>query len=441
MKTRREFVRLTTAAGVLTALNRNPACTVAYAAEARTTLQERVYWCGVARRLASPMLTALAERKLKTVMPVEAHPTSRDRPQYTYLEGVGRLLAGLAPWFELGDDGTPEGKERGRFSALARAGIDAATDPASPDFMNFSKGRQPLVDAAFLAQAMLRAPNELWRKLDARVQKNVVAAMVSSRPIQAGENNWKLFATTVEVFLHCAGAKRDDARLFEGLRKHREWYVGDGMYGDGPEFHWDYYNSFVIQPMLVEALDVVASEGAEWASLREKAIERLALRGDSGTFDCARWIVSGNRPVDRISRRCVPGTGAGGVAQDSSEGDKCGTGTRGADRGDSADDGGARHVRCKGLAHDWIGGTPTGAGRNLYLHRQRLPVQRCVAPAGIARERSVLERSGREDDMGENLVRRKSAGRQGDQESAVRSGEIAHGTHGRHGKEWRIRAF
>ena len=274
MKTRREFVRLAAVTGVFTAFNRNPAC-VAYGADAKTALQDRVYWCDVARRLASPMLTALAERKLKAAMPVEAHPTSRDRPQYTYLEGLGRLLAGLAPWFELGDDGTDEGKERSRFAALARAGIDSATDPASPDFMNFSKGRQPLVDAAFLAQAMLRAPNELWRKLDARVQKNVVAAMVSSRPIQAGENNWKLFATTVEVFLHRAGTKRDDARLFEGLRKHREWYVGDGMYGDGPEFHWDYYNSFVIQPMLVEALDVVASEGAEWASLREKAIERL----------------------------------------------------------------------------------------------------------------------------------------------------------------------
>lgn len=275
MKTRREFVRLTAATGMLAAFDRNPVCAVASASDVKTTLQDRAYWCDIARRLASPILAALAERKLKAVMPIEAHPTSKDRPQYTYLESLGRLLAGLAPWFELGDDSLPEGKERGRWAALAREGIDAATDPASPDFMNFSRGRQPLVDAAFLAQAMLRAPNELWKKLDSRVQKNVVAAMISSRPIQAGENNWKLFATTVEVFLHRAGAKRDDARLFEGLRRHRDWYVGDGMYGDGPEFHWDYYNSFVIQPMLVEALDVVANEAAEWATLREKSIERL----------------------------------------------------------------------------------------------------------------------------------------------------------------------
>ena len=208
-------------------------------------------------------------------MPVEAHPTSKDRPQYTYLEGLGRLLAGLAPWLELGGDATAEGKERARLAALAREAIDAGTDPRSPDFLNFSHGKQPLVDAAFLAQAMLRAPTELWQKLEPRVQKNVVAALVSSRPIQPGENNWKLFSAEIEVLLGRVGEKRDDARLFEALRKHRDWYVGDGMYGDGPEFHWDYYNSFVIQPMLVEALDVVGEETPELKSFRDKSRARL----------------------------------------------------------------------------------------------------------------------------------------------------------------------
>jgi hypothetical protein len=141
--------------------------------------------------------------------------------------------------------------------------------------MNFCKGGQPLVDAAFLAQAILRAPDELWKKLDSRVKSNVVAAMKSSRPIQAYESNWKLFATTVEVFLQHAGEQRVDARLFEGLTKHRNWYVGDGVYGDGPEFHWDYYNSFVIQPMLVEALEAVGNEAPEWSALRDKARARL----------------------------------------------------------------------------------------------------------------------------------------------------------------------
>ncbi len=278
MKTRRDFVKLTAALGLLGTARGSAASTApasAPAVAASTGHEDRARWCAIAGRLATPVLTALAERRLKSSMPIEAAPRIKDRAQYTHLEALGRLLCGLAPWLELGGDDSPEGKARARFADLARRAIDAGTDPASPDFLNFSKGRQPLVDAAFLAQAMRRAPNELWKKLEPRVQANVIAALKSSRPIPPGENNWKLFATTVEVFLQRAGEKRDDARLFDGLKKHEEWYVGDGLYGDGPEFHWDYYNSFVIQPMLVEALDVVGDETPEWQSLRTKSRERL----------------------------------------------------------------------------------------------------------------------------------------------------------------------
>lgn len=274
MKTRRDFVKLTAAAG-LAAASRSGAAAKAAGAPSPAGVDDRADWRGIATKLATPVLTALAERRLKATMPVESHPNSKDRAHYTHLEALGRLLTGLAPWLELGADETSEGRERGRFATLARRAIDAGTDPASPDFLNFSEGAQPVVDAAFLAQAMLRAPNELWQKLEPRVQRNVIAALKSSRPIKPGENNWKLFASTIEVFLQKAGEPRDDARLFEALRKHRDWYVGDGMYGDGAEFHWDYYNAFVIQPMLLENLDVVGDEAPEWKMLRAKVRERL----------------------------------------------------------------------------------------------------------------------------------------------------------------------
>lgn len=235
---------------------------------------DRAVWCDVAFRLATPVLDALARRTLKIEMPVE-NTGDPDPAEHTHLEALGRLLCGLSPWLELGGDASSEGQMRARFGALAREAIDAATDPGSPDFLNFSRGRQPLVDAAFLAQALLRAPDTLWRKLDRRVQAHVVAALASSRAIPPSNGNWKLFATMVEVFLHRAGEARDDARLFDGLASHRDWYLGDGMYGDGPEFHWDYYNSFVIQPMLVEALHFVGDEAPEWHALREQARTRL----------------------------------------------------------------------------------------------------------------------------------------------------------------------
>lgn len=229
----------------------------------------------MAAKLANPVLGALAERRLKATMPVEARH-SEERAAYAHLEALGRTLMGLAPWLEcrrgLSD---PENTERLRCAQLARSAIDAATDPASPDFVNFSKGGQPLVDAAFLAQAILRAPEQLWAKLEPRVQRNLVAGFRATRAITPPESNWQLFAAMVEACLHRVGEPRDDHRLFEPIRKHRAWYIGDGIYGDGPSFRWDYYNAFVIQPMLVEVLDVVGGEGAEWQELRELARSRL----------------------------------------------------------------------------------------------------------------------------------------------------------------------
>ena len=80
-------------------------------------------------------------------------------------------------------------------------------DPASPDHMNFDSGSQPVVDAAFLALAILRAPRELWEKLDATTKTQLVRALQSSRVIKPGFNNWLLFSATIEAFLGFAGEK------------------------------------------------------------------------------------------------------------------------------------------------------------------------------------------------------------------------------------------
>lgn len=274
MQSRRGFLKTLAAAGLAGAVPGSGATTgpVPPPPEAPETV--RAEWCRWLTRLADPVLGALARRELRATMPVEA-ANPKERAEYTHLEALGRTLAGIAPWLELSADDTPEGRERTRLGALAREALDAATDPRSPDFLNFTKGGQPLVDAAFLAQGLLRAPQQLWAKLDGRVRGNVVAALKATRPIKPGASNWVLFASIVEACLQRAGEARDDARLFDGLRQMDQWYAGDGWYGDGAEFHTDYYNAYVIQPMLVEVLDVVGDEAAVWSDLRTKARARL----------------------------------------------------------------------------------------------------------------------------------------------------------------------
>jgi len=82
-----------------------------------------------------------------------------------------------------------------------RRGLDHATDPTSPDALNFTRGGQPLVDAAFLAYGLILAPETLWRPLPADVKTRVLTALRATRQIEAGLSNWLLFPAMIEAFL------------------------------------------------------------------------------------------------------------------------------------------------------------------------------------------------------------------------------------------------
>jgi hypothetical protein len=241
--------------------------------ETGTGAADRAYWVTVAQRLAEPVLTNLAAGTLRARMPVE-EADGAGRRSVGHLEAFGRLLAGIAPWLELPVDATPEGRVRARYADLARRALGVAVDPSSADAMNFTKDRQPLVDAAFLAQGLLRAPRALREGLDAGTRANLVRALESTRVIVPGFNNWLLFSATVEAGLFALGAPWDRVRVDYALRQHAQWYKGDGTYGDGPAFHWDYYNSFVIHPMLLDVLAAVGDDSEGWKAMREPEIRR-----------------------------------------------------------------------------------------------------------------------------------------------------------------------
>jgi hypothetical protein len=266
---RRDFLKTASAATLIPAAR--PTTPAPQGTAAPQT--DRAAWVALLRKLADPVLNNLANGTLKARMPVE-QAAGANRQTVTHLEAIGRLLAGMAPWIELAADGTDEGKARAQYADLARRAIARAVDPSSADFLNFTRERQPLVDAAFLAQALLRAPRALRDALDDTARRNLIAALESTRAISPGFNNWLLFSATVEAALARLGATWDRMRVDYALRQHDQWYKGDGAYGDGPSFHWDYYNSFVIHPMLLDVLDVCREEMPAWKDLSARVDER-----------------------------------------------------------------------------------------------------------------------------------------------------------------------
>ena len=320
-------------------------------------------------------------------MPVE-EASGANRASVTHLEALGRLAAGIAPWLELAADDTAEGRQRARYAELTRRAIDRAVDPASKDFLNFTKGGQPLVDAAFLAQGVLRAPRALAGALEPATRRHLIAALESTRVIQPGFNNWLLFSATVEAALAKLGVAWDRMRVDYALRQHDQWYKGDGAYGDGPEFHWDYYNSFVIHPMLLDVLDALGAEHAAWKDLAAREAKRAQryaavlerLIAPDGTFPPI-----GRSLAYRVRRAAA--ARADGAAQGAARRRHPGADPRRSDRRDPPVDGGPEHVRRRWLAADRVLRPPARRRRALHLDRQRLSVRGRPAAARARADR------------------------------------------------------
>jgi len=117
----------------------------------------RFYWILTLQKICEMPLELLAKDELKSSMPVEAK--NEERKKYTHLELLARILCGISPFLELNAN-MPDTDIREREIALhllrlARKSLDIATCPDCRDYMNFEEGAQPLVDAAFLAQAII----------------------------------------------------------------------------------------------------------------------------------------------------------------------------------------------------------------------------------------------------------------------------------------------
>ena len=230
-----------------------------WAKQKKEAQDDRAYWSELLYKIAEPVLSNMSKGELKKNMTLELSPTwlkGRDA-SVTYLETFGRLMDGLAPWLSLPDDDTKEGKMRKQLREWALASYKNAVDPESPDFLKWTGEAQILCDASFLAQSFIRAPKALWEPLDEVTKQRYIDIFHQLKWVKPAYNNWLLFRTTIETFLVSIGEKYDAFAIEVTMHKMEEWYHGDGWYADGPEIAFDYYNAFVIHPMLVECLEVL----------------------------------------------------------------------------------------------------------------------------------------------------------------------------------------
>lgn len=240
------------------------------------TVSDREVWSELCYKIAQPILENMSKGELQKNMNLELSPTWDGRnKKVAYMEAFGRLMAGISPWLALPDDDTKEGKMRKQLRDWAVQSYKNAVDPNSPDCLLWEGPTQILVDAAYIAESFMRAPDATWNLLDETTKQRYIDRFIGLRVIRPAYNNWLLFRAMTESFLLSIGEKADQYALTVAVNKINEWYLSDGWYSDGPEFALDYYNSYVIHPMYIEVLEV-CNANKFWTPISTKlAIKRM----------------------------------------------------------------------------------------------------------------------------------------------------------------------
>ena len=249
----------------------------------------RDYWLKCMLKIADPVLKNCAVGELHKNMPLTGSNISTTK-KYAHLEALGRTILGISSWLESENSfSSAEEQQKNFYRDLARKSIANAVNPESPDFMNWDDGDQPLVDAAFLCLGILQAKNQLWNMLGDNVKQNFINAIKRTRKIAPWRSNWILFSAMIETFLFETVGENECVKsvIDYGVSTFENWYVGDGFYKDGENFHFDYYESIVIHPFLLEIANRISWIG-EKNKYQNRALRYckilLSMIGDDGCY-------------------------------------------------------------------------------------------------------------------------------------------------------------
>ena len=235
--------------------------------------EDRIFWVETLQKISFPVLNSLKRDSLRKNMAIEAFTAEGNK--FAHLEAFANVFNGIAPWLELGPDGSEEGEIRKKYIILTLKAISNAVNPNSNDYILFTESKQSLMSIALFAQALLRSKTQIWNNLPMDVQAKIIYELKNTRIIAPFENHWLLFTSIIEAALLEFTGECDRERLTYGVHKFRDdWYLGDGIYADGSEFDVSYYNSIFIHPMLNDILKVMRKYSIDEGELLDVQLMR-----------------------------------------------------------------------------------------------------------------------------------------------------------------------
>jgi hypothetical protein len=188
------------------------------AAKSAPTVSDRQFWLA---EMVRPVITSLAHDSLRIAMPkvVSKRIDNKEhRLQVQYVEVLGRVLSGIAPWLQGEGGSSQEVVLRNQYRQWVLQGMHNALNSTAKDYMHFGIGGQQLVDASYIALAFVRAP-WLWENLPKTDQVKLVNALKSTRRFKPVLSNWLLFSAMTEAFFCQYGYEWDPMRVDYALQQ------------------------------------------------------------------------------------------------------------------------------------------------------------------------------------------------------------------------------
>jgi hypothetical protein len=256
-------------------------------------------WLAHFIKIVNPVLEAYENKNLITCWNPQFPPGALDRNHAACarVEMLARVMLGAAPLFSI--EGNAE------VDILQKRIVGMVDVAFQEKYIEISGGEQLLIEFGNIAWAFVRSP-QFWKRISSgscAAIVNYMRAMVKKYP--AHNNNWLLYKSVIHVFLNETREARSLLAAFESF------YVGDGWYKDGSVFHMDYYNSFVITPLLVDIykkLGLKDGLARACARLGRQAVWLERQIGPDGTFPIfGRSMVYRTAVFHALVYACVAG--------------------------------------------------------------------------------------------------------------------------------------
>lgn len=204
-------------------------------------------WESYMLQVVKPVLDDYSNCRLS--LKLETADSSESTTNNAIVEAVCRSLIGISAWLESDEYSSSKAEMR---EIVRQVMINIGNQEEG---FNFYDHKQKLVEAGHIAYALKMAPQTMFYCLDDVQQEKLMKAIAKSKTIVPHLNNWLLFSAVRESMFHKLGYDYDRFIIENAGLALNDWYIGDGVFKDGIYNAYDYYNSFVIQPLAFELIE------------------------------------------------------------------------------------------------------------------------------------------------------------------------------------------